>query len=300
MSALPRRWLELGARIGPDDPRHDLVAEALVRLGARAVEERAEGFVTHLSEPPDLDVFLDAARRALIEVGLPDVELTVGWRADEDWAETWKRGLEPRRVGRRLVVTPSWCRVDAEADDIVLVLDPGMAFGNAEHGTTRGCLRLLERSVTPGSRILDVGSGSGVLSIAAAHLGAGEVLALEGDPLAMEALADNIERNDAGDRVACREVWVDGAQLAGIGTWDGVIANIESGILRGLRLGFRAALPPDGWLILSGILAEEWPSLELDFQEVGFVVTEIDRDGDWVAVRLVIDARDGDGLRQPS
>lgn len=300
MSAHARRWLELRARTAPDDPCHDLVAEALMRLGARAVEERDGGFVTHLSEPPHLDAFLDAARRTLVEMGLTDVELTVGWRADEDWAETWKRGLEPRRVGRRLVVTPSWCPVDREAHDIVIVLDPGMAFGNAEHGTTRGCLRLLERSVTPGSRILDVGSGSGILSIAAAHLGAGEVLALEGDPLAMEALTDNVERNEAGDRVACREVRVDSALLARLGRWDGVVANIESGILRSLRAGLRAAVPPNGWLILSGILAEEWPSVEVAFGEVGFVATEIDRDGDWVAVRFAGDTRDGDGVRRPS
>jgi ribosomal protein L11 methyltransferase len=292
-----RRWLELRARAGTGDARHDLVADALLCLGGRAVEELGGAFVTHLPEPPELETFLLEARRTLKRLGLGDVELQVGWRADEDWAETWKRGLGPRRVGHRLVVTPSWCHVDAERDDIVVVLDPGMAFGNAEHGTTRGCLRLLERSVEPRTRVLDVGAGSGILSIAAARLGAREVLAVEGDALAMGALEENIERNGVGDRVAIHEGWMESELLAGMGSWDGVVANIESGVLRGLRSGLRTAVRPDGWLILSGILAEEWSTVRADFEAVGFSLSETDRDGDWVSAQLR--AR-GIGLTPPS
>lgn len=286
MSPPARRWLELRASTEAGDARRELVADALLYLGGRAVEERDGAFVTYLPEPAELETFLLEARRTLEHLGLGGVELQVGWRPDEDWLETWKRGLEPRRVGRRLVVTPSWCRVEAEPGDVVIVLDPGMAFGNAEHGTTRGCLRLLERSVKPGTRVLDVGAGSGVLSIAAAHLGAREIVAVEGDTLAMGALRENVHRNRAGDRVTIREVWADSGLLAGMGSWDGVVANIESGVLRGLGAGLRAAVRPGGWLILSGILDAEWPTVRADFETLGFSVSDVDRDGDWMSARL--------------
>lgn len=286
MTPPARRWLELRAHTGTDDARRELVADALLHLGARAVEEVDGAFVTHLPEPPELETFLLEARQELERLGLGDVELEVGWRADEDWAETWKRGLEPRRVGQRLIVTPSWFEVDADVGDVVIVLDPGMAFGNAEHGTTRGCLRLLEGSVGPGMRILDVGAGSGILSIAAAHLGAREVLAVEGDALAMGALAENIERNGAGDRVTIHEGWADSRILAEMGSWDGVVANIESGVLRRLLVGLRAAVRPNGWLILSGILSVEWSAVCADFEATGFSVCKVDRDGDWVSAQL--------------
>jgi len=286
MTPPARRWLELRARAPTGDPRRELIADALLQLGARAVEEVDGAFVTHLSEPPEPETFLLEARRTLERLGLRDLELQVGWRADEDWTETWKRGLEPRRVGERLIVTPSWFEVEAEVGDVVIVLDPGMAFGNAEHGTTRGCLRLLEGSVEPGMRILDVGTGSGVLSIAAAHLGAREVLAVEGDALAMSALTENLERNGVGDRVTIHEGWADNLLLAELGPWDGVVANIESGVLRRLRVGLRAAIRPGGWLILSGILAGEWSAVCADFEATGLSVRAVDPDGDWISAQL--------------
>ncbi len=282
MTRRPRRWLELSVRSPAAGEGEVLLADGLVALGGRAVEERDGWFVTHLAEPADLDAFLLRAREVAASFsGRSDVEIAICWIDHEDWAETWKRGLAPRRITPRLVVTPSWKPVDEAPGEIVITLDPGMAFGTAEHGTTRGCLRLLDGVVADGDRIVDVGSGSGILSIAAARLGAREVLALEGDDLAIEALAANALVNGVTDRVTWQARWAHAELLAALAPRDGIVANIESATLRPLLAGFAAALPTGSWLILSGILAEEWVAMRAATEGVGFEFTSVDEDGEW-------------------
>ncbi|MEX2467581.1 MAG: 50S ribosomal protein L11 methyltransferase [Gemmatimonadota bacterium] len=283
MSGTERRWLELRTRSPAGGETGDLLAEGLVALGGRAVEERDGWFVTHVPEPDDPEGFEAVALARLRDTsGLDDVEVEVSWRAHEDWAETWRRGLAPRRLTERLVVRPSWTEVpDPRDGDLVIVLDPGMAFGTAEHGTTRGCLRLLDRAVEPGDRTLDVGAGSGILSIAAVLLGASDVHAVEADPLACEAIAENIARNGVPDRVRWTARFADVAWLEAEGPVSGIVANIESGVLTPLLPGFAAAIEPGGWLILSGILDHEWPAMRQATEDRGFELVEVDADGAW-------------------
>jgi len=282
MSRGPRRWLELGVRRDAPGDLDPLLGEALVALGGRAVHEDGDRYLTHVEEPDDLEAFLARAREVFAELVGPGArEVTTRWVDHQDWAEAWKRGLAPRRLTERLLVTTTWHPADPRPGDVVLVIDPGMAFGTAEHGTTRGCLRLLDRVVEAGERVLDVGSGSGILAIAAARLGAGDVLAFEGDPLAVEALAENLARNGVDGRVRWDARWADAAILAGVGPCDGVVANLESGILRPLLGGFAAALRPGGWLILSGILDHEWPGIRDAAAGAGFRLADVDADGEW-------------------
>lgn len=288
MSAPGRRWLELRARVdtgagGTDGEAQDLLAFGLVEVGGRAVEERDGWLVSHLQEPDDVEDFVEEVRALLATLVAPHaVEVDWAWQDHEDWAETWKRGLDTRRLTPRLVVTPTWIPVTEAPGEVVLVLDPGMAFGTAEHGTTRGCLRLLDRAVEPGDRVLDVGAGSGILAMAAARLGAAEVVAVEGDPLAREAIEENVARNGVGDRVSLRLAWADVDLLASLAPRTGVVANIESGILRPLLPGFRTALGPEGgWLILSGILAAEWDGMRQATEAAGFHLVDVDADGEW-------------------
>jgi ribosomal protein L11 methyltransferase len=283
MSEPERRWLELRTRSRAGGDTGELLAEGLVSLGGRAVEERDGWFVTHLAEPDDPEGFEVTARERLRGLtGLEDVEVELSWQAHEDWAETWRRGLAPRRLTERLVVRPSWMDVpDPRDGDLVIVLDPGMAFGTAEHGTTRGCLRLLDRAVAPGDRVLDVGAGSGILSIAAALLGASDVHAIESDPLAREAIEENVSRNDVMDRVRWTERFADVGWLASEGPVSGVVANIETGVLTPLLPGFAAALRKGGWLILSGILDHEWPEMRAATERQGFRFVALDADGEW-------------------
>jgi ribosomal protein L11 methyltransferase len=275
------RWLEVAVRSPGAGDLEALLSEGLVAVGGRAVQERDGWYITHVPEPEDAEGFLTRARASCAELVGAEVEVESRWCAHEDWAEAWKRGLEPRYLTDRLVVTTTWQPVEDRTGQVVLVIDPGMAFGTAEHGTTRGCLRLLDATVVKGERVLDVGAGSGILGIAAARLGADEVLALEGDPLAVEALAENVAYNHTADRVTWRAEWADVEILTELGPRDGVVANIESGILRPLLPGFAAAVKPGGWLILSGILAEEWEGMCADTEGAGFRHATVDEDGEW-------------------
>jgi ribosomal protein L11 methyltransferase len=282
MSGIPERWLELSARSASAGERAPLLADALLSLGGRASEEKDDWYVTHLPAPPDVDSFIEEARVILARtIGLEDVEVHGRVQEHEDWAQTWKRGLEPRRITDRIVVTPSWMDPHAGPGDLVIVVDPGMAFGNAEHGTTRGCLRLLDGVVQGGDRVLDIGAGSGILSIAAAMLGAGEVLAVEGDPMATETLRENISDNGCAGVVDTLVEWVDNPSLRALGPADGIVANIEAGILSPLLPGLRDALRQGGWLILSGILDDQWSELTEAAEAAGMRAGVVDADGEW-------------------
>lgn len=288
MTPAHRRWLEVAVRCPGAGDRAALLADGLLLLGGRAIEERGAWFVTHVEDPGDVDAFLRRACDALAEAtGLSGIEVRGDWRDHEDWSEVWKRGLAPRRITDRLVVRPSWTGYPGKREgDVVLVVDPGMAFGTAEHGTTRGCLRLLDRVVRPGDRVIDVGAGSGILAIACARLGASEVLAIEGDPLACEAMAENLERNGVADRVRVSCSWADAAALRALQPASGVVANLESGILEPLVPGLVGAMAPEGWLIVSGLLAEEWPMLRAVLEEAGCRAAAEDADGDWRSALL--------------
>ena len=285
------RWLELRARRTvpspvADDADEAELADALVALGGRAVEAHDGWLFTHLPEPPDSEAFMAAAAPRLSDLVGEPVMVAFDWRATEDWTEAWKRGLGPRRITPRMWVTPSWERAPAGPHDIVVVVDPGMAFGTAEHGTTRGALRLLDRALVPGERMLDVGAGSAILAVAAALLGAGEVVAIEGDSVAAEYARENIERNGVCGRVRWVGQWAEPGLLLSFGPVDGVLANIESGVLRRLLPGLRDVVRPGGWLILSGLLAEEWEGFARDVVLAGLVPGDVDEDGEWRSGRF--------------
>ena len=168
---------------------------------------------------------------------------------EQNWVQLTQAQFDPIRISQRLWIVPSWHDApDPEA--IVLVLDPGMAFGTGSHPTTRLCLEWLERSVTPGDTLLDYGCGSGILAIAAARLGATKVLGVDIDPQAVTAARDNAERNQvtASFEDSTKEI---------SGQFDIVVANILSNPLKALAPAICGHVPPGGQLALSGILAEQ-------------------------------------------
>jgi len=281
---VPDRWLALTVRLPAGSegaPGAELVPDLLVELGGRGVEEENGTFTTYLLPPDDLEGVLGTAVARLRDVGLSDAELRWAWQPHEDWESLWRRGLGPRRVTDRLVVAPTWDVPEIGERDLLIVLDPGMAFGTAEHATTRGCLRLLAPRVREGDRIADVGSGSGILSIAAALLGAARVLAVEVDPVACEAARENLLANRVQDRIRILEEDVDGREPLPDGPYGGVVANIQRLILLSLLPAFRASMEEDGWLILSGILLSERDEIVSVASGHGLLVEEEDEEEEW-------------------
>ena len=183
----PDRWLTLTVRLAEAaveaephlDPVRELVPQLLLEVGGAGVEESSDTFTTYLPPPEELDDFLATVRSRLNAFAPGRGQLEWGWQPHEDWEELWRQGLGPRRITPRIVVAPTWDTPVKNPGEILITLDPGMAFGTAEHATTRGCLRLLDGRVQQDDRVADIGSGSGILSIAAVHLGAKKVLAVE-------------------------------------------------------------------------------------------------------------------------
>jgi ribosomal protein L11 methyltransferase len=259
----------------------ELLPELLLELGGRGVEEVEDAFTTYLQPPEDLEAFLQEARARLQEVAGTGAELRWAWQPQEDWETLWRAGLGPRRITRRLHVAPTWDIPEVGEGEILIVLDPGMAFGTAEHATTRGCLRLLDSRVREGDRIADIGSGSGILAIAAARLGAREVLAVEMDPLACEVAEENISANGVQDRVRILVGEVrEGDSLPG-GPYQGIVANIQRSVLLPLLSALRRNLATGGWLILSGIQAEERDVVRSAASRHGLVLEGEDGEGEW-------------------
>ncbi len=210
---------------------------------------------------------------------------------DADWANAWKAHFPVLRVGRRLVIRPTWRRHRRAAGDVVLTLDPGMAFGTGLHPTTRLCLAAIEALADDGrlaggsrdgepARVLDVGCGSGILSIAAMRLGADSVLAVDVDPIAVEATRANARRNRLGRVIRTRE----GSSPSGEGPFDIVLANLIASLLVTLADGLVADLRPGGTLLASGIFANRERDVVDAFAARGLVIARRWTEGDWVAL----------------
>ncbi|HEX9068431.1 MAG TPA: 50S ribosomal protein L11 methyltransferase [Ktedonobacterales bacterium] len=315
-------WLELGVVASPE--LVEAVSETLGRYvqGGVAIEEPyqlVDDGQVHLPVP-DAPVSVrcyipeDAAAReivASIEEGLWHLRqivkdalpgeigpLTSRRIAEEDWANAWKEHYHVLHLGARTVIKPSWRDYEPAAHEVVIELDPGMAFGTGLHPTTRACLRLVEEVITPRATMLDVGTGSGILALAALKLGAAHVLALDVSRIAVEATSANATANGVGDGMEARLATLAGAagepyfplppevEILGdeIGQFDVVVANIIARVIAQIAPALLRATRPGGILIASGIFNErlaeaEGPLVAAGLTEVRHVV-----DGDWVTL----------------
>lgn len=227
------------------------------------------------------------SRLATLPLGVPLPRLRYAEVDEADWSEEWKRFYHPFRVGR-LLVQPSWePAADAGPEDLVVTLDPGRAFGTGQHETTRLCLAALDRIVRPGDAVLDVGTGSGILALAAARLGASRVDAVDTDPVAVAAARENAGRNGLADRVdvgegSLGEAWPwPGASR---GRYDCLAMNIALVVVTELLPEAAAALRPGGVLVASGFLAEATPDVEEAARAAGLHDVERRAEAEWGVV----------------
>ena len=243
---------------------------------ARAAVDRARGDLAHLQ------VF------QIRPIG----ELETRVVNEEDWAEAWKEHFPVMRVGHRLVIRPTWREHDAANDDVVISLDPGMAFGTGLHPTTRLCLALIEDlaaatdSAPDGlldhASVLDVGCGSGILAIAAGLLGARPILGVDTDPLAVETTRRNALLNGLSDVIEARTGSVPLAQYKR--QFDVVLANLIASLLVDLAVPLSDAVRPGGRLVASGIFRDREPDVRSAFESAGLRILGRTSETDWVAL----------------
>jgi ribosomal protein L11 methyltransferase len=200
---------------------------------------------------------------------------------EQDWAAAWKEHFYPLRVGRSIVIKPTWRQFPAEPTDLIIELDPGMAFGTGLHPTTRMCLLALEERVKPGMSVLDLGTGSGILAIAAAKLGADSVLALDTDRVAVQVARENVQRNGVWERVAVNQGSLDQA----VDTYDLVVVNILADVIIALaHEGLAQRVRHGGIWIAAGIIDTQTAGVEHALNAGGLWVTDRAQIEDWVAL----------------
>jgi ribosomal protein L11 methyltransferase len=277
----PSRYPYVHVSVGADDV--ELVSLELFELGANGVEERdattlnrSDGSDVTLVASFESDADAEQARDALAGRFAARVEHVEG----DAWRDAYKAYFKPARVGERLVVRPPWEPWDAAPSDVVLVLDPGRAFGTGTHESTRLVLSLVQRFVTPGCAVLDVGCGSGILSIACLLLGAGRARALDVDPEAVSATLENAVANGVAERLE-----VDGTPVEQVTErFPLVLANIESRVLLPMKDALFRRLSPSGVLILSGLLATERDTMVAAYGALELLAE--DTQGEWLGLAL--------------
>ena len=216
--------------------------------------------------------------------------LVVNRVCDEDWANNWKAYYKPLPIGSRLLVLPSWEPEPAGHGRTVLRLDPGVAFGTGSHHTTRMCVEFLEQAVKPGCRMLDLGCGSGILSIAALLMGAREAVAVDIDPVAEHIAAENAALNGvdpANYHVHIGDLITDAALCERIaGAYDVVCANIVADVILAIAPFARRCVKPGAPLIVSGVIDERADEVAAGLEALGFAVRQTARAEGWVAMLL--------------
>lgn len=296
----------------------DIVGEMMMRLGAEGTEmiDRAD-----VPDPGQPGVYWELYDEKLLE-SMPEDVLVKGWFpldehthdvlqsmkqeleglltmdmgiplgtlklemkdvADADWAENWKKYYKPFRIGRRLVVKPTWEAYSAEPGDLIIELDPGMAFGTGAHETTSMCMELLEKHLRGDMPVMDVGTGSGILAISAAKLGARQVLAIDIDPDAVKVAKENVALNGAQNqvRVVCGDLVQGETMACGL-----AVANIVADAICMLAGPLTRHLEKGGLLICSGIIREREEDVRKAAKEAGYAVVESLGKGEWVALCL--------------
>ncbi len=315
---MPAFWLELTVSAAPETV--EAISELMSRYvsGGVAIEEPyrlvydgqahepVPGAPVRISVWVPADHAGEEARQHITEglwhlrqLALGDIsELTERRIAEEDWANAWKEHYHVLKLGRRTVIKPSWRDYEPRDAEVVVELDPGMAFGTGLHPTTRNCILALEEVIRPGDTVLDVGTGSGILALAAIKLGAKSVLAMDVSPVAVQATIENARINGIRDRIDARLATLEGAdgepfyplppdlQVLGaeIGTFDLVLANIIAKVIGDLAPALVRAVRPGGTLVASGIIADRRAQAEEPLRAAGLRIVKELVEGDWVTL----------------
>lgn len=238
--------------------------------------------------PPNFDDIQNQLwqnKQELIETGIPEEnigswKLSIKEIEDEEWAHSWKKYWHPMKIGSKIVIRPTWEEYNAAEGEIIIDLDPGTAFGTGTHPTTRLCIMALEKYLTPGDTLADVGMGSGILAIAGVKLGAKSAIGVDNDPSVIEVADENAEKNNVADKCTFYE----GVASDVKGEYEVVVSNILAHILIETMQDLEKLVKPQGKLILSGIIAEKSLDVQKSAVQNGFEIIDVLEEENWVAI----------------
>ena len=236
------------------------------------IDEDIEATISEIKEK------IEVARKN--DLPIDDVEITSHEVHEEDWANEWKKYYKPLKVGHRFVIKPLWEDYVAKEGEIILHMDPGMAFGTGTHETTRMCLEAIEEELRQGDRVFDIGTGSGILAISAAKLGASEVVGVDLDVVAVHSARENVAHNQLENVQILKGNLLDVVE----GKADLVVANIIAEVIKFITADVKIALKVGGIFISSGIIKEKEDLVKEELLLHGFIIKAVKREGEWVCI----------------
>ncbi len=304
------KWTEISVEVTKDT--EEIVSDLFYEIGAKALsiedpffledlEQRAEDWdyideslvdtrgkvmkvKAYFSEEEDVKA-IAAGLRELIDshkdLKGPDHKMELSQVEEKDWAENWKQYYKPTRIGENIVIKPSWEDYEPGPKDLVIEIDPGMAFGTGTHETTSMCTAALEKHIRPEYRVYDIGTGSGILSMVAGSLGAEKVVAVDFDKTAVKVARENIEHLNLGSRVEVLhgnllDLLKEPADL--------IVANIMADIIIGMTKDVKSLLKDGGIFISSGIILAKVDEVKEELLKEGFTILEVNRQREWAAI----------------
>ena len=257
----------------------DFIDDSLIKVDFEGIVIKG-----YFSECEGLDQKINEIKKIVEENYAYDIFeeiVTIKEVDDNDWAESWKKYYKPKKIGNKILIKPSWEEYTPEQDDIIIELDPGMAFGTGTHETTIMCTEAIEKYIKPNDIVYDIGCGSGILSIAAAKLGANKVLGIDLDELCVKVSNENIKLNNVEDKVEIKK----GNLLDVVqGKANIIVSNIIAEIIAGMTKKLKDYLEDGGIFITSGIIVQKVDIVKDALKENGFTILDVKQMNDWCCI----------------
>lgn len=274
-------FLDIHIAVPPDEQVREILPAALSELGFDGFAEDEKGIHCYIKKDQWYGSIEHIIKDLSEQLNLPFVELlSVTEIVNKNWNEEWEKSIQPIHVSERIVVTPTWHPIE-EKGKVVLTIDPKMTFGTGYHETTRVMLRMMEQYITPGSSVLDVGTGTGILAIAAIKFGAKNAVGVDIDKWTLDNGLENAERNGVADKV---EIRIGSLETVTEQSFDFIIANIIRNTILELMDGILSKLSPKGTLLFSGLLVTDRQIIQKALSERGFSVLSVLQENDWIGM----------------
>lgn len=274
-------YLDIHIAVPPDEHIREILPAALSELGFEGFAEDDRGIHCYINKAQWFGSIEHVLKDLSEQFNFPFVELlSISEIVNKNWNEEWEKTIQPIQVTERIIITPSWHPVDAK-DKIVLTIDPKMTFGTGYHETTRLMLKLMEQYILPGTSVLDVGTGTGILAIAAIKLGAKHAVGVDIDEWTRENGKENAERNNVSDKF---EVRIGSLETVQEKSFDIILANIIRNTILELMDGIISKLAPNGIILFSGLLVSDRESIEQALVERKFSVFSVERENEWIGM----------------